>query len=157
MYCDRILNRFAVNINMLKEKGTYDRNVNDDAFYYNYKTIAVDLQTLRTSGELMDKMECKRLRAMSLRLIEYSMKFNRDIEKLIDIAISIDTQDIIKDMIKASIAKKKGIIGLIRNIRNHISEIVLMGDACKNHIDESNAIAFRGIEGFASLSESKST
>ncbi|KAH9411599.1 hypothetical protein HK407_04g07040 [Ordospora pajunii] len=149
MYCDRILNRFVANINTLKEKGTYDRSINEDAFYYNYRAVAADLETLTTSSELMDKIECKRLRTMSLQLIEYSMKFNRNIEKLIDMAMSIDAQDPIKDMIKTSIAKKKGILGLIRVIRNHISEIVLMGGVCRKHIDESNAIAFRGIDGIA--------
>ncbi|AFN82862.1 hypothetical protein EROM_040950 [Encephalitozoon romaleae SJ-2008] len=146
-YCDKILNRFIFHVNTLKEGGTYERDINEDAFYYKYMPISpCDIETIKDSPDLRDKMSCRRLREMSLQLIDLCMKLNRDGEGLIDLEtttseLSEDTRALIRD----SILKKKRILNLLHKVRNYIGEIILMGEKCYNHIEKSSAIAFKQI------------
>ncbi|KAL7347883.1 hypothetical protein P7C65_04s1g05770 [Encephalitozoon intestinalis] len=146
-YCDRILDRFAFNISRLREGGTYERDINEDAFYYKYKpTSPCDIETIRDSKEIKEKISCRRLREMSLEMIDYCMKLNRDGEHFIDLeAATPELSEEVRDLIRSSALKKKRILNLLHKVRNHIGEIILMGEKCHNHIEKSNAIVFKGI------------
>ncbi|AFM98141.1 hypothetical protein EHEL_040910 [Encephalitozoon hellem ATCC 50504] len=146
-YADRILDRFIFHINALREGRTYERDIREDAFYYKYTPISVcDIETIRGSSDLQSKMGCKRLREISLLLVDYCMKFNRDGEDLIDLEVgAIDLPDDTRALVKETVMRKKRIVSLLHKVRNHIGEIILMGEKCHNHIEKSSAIAFKEI------------
>lgn len=146
-YSDKILNRFIFHVNTVREGGTYERDINEDAFYYKYMPISpCDIETIKDSPDLRDRMSCRRLREMSLQLIGFCMKINRDGESLIDLETTAsklpeDTRALIRD----TILKKRRILSLLHKVRNYIGEIILMGEKCYNHTEKSSAIAFKEI------------
>lgn len=145
---DRILERFAHHVDVLKGGGAYERDFAEDAFYYNYRDASVhDIETIRSSHELLDRVSSRRLREMSLQLVDYCMKINRDAEALIDLETGIPTpfEQEVRRLLKASVLRKKRILQLIHRVRNYIGEIILTGEECHRHVEESCAIAFRGI------------
>ncbi|KMV66302.1 hypothetical protein M970_040930 [Encephalitozoon cuniculi EcunIII-L] len=149
-HADRILDRFAFHVNTLREGGVYERDINEDAFYYKYKPVSVcDIETIRSSPLLQDRISCRRLRNISIQLVDYCMRINRDREALIDLGMDASTlPDDVQALIRSSILRKKRILSLIHKVRNCIGEIVLMGEKCCNYVEKSNTIAFKGISSF---------
>lgn len=141
---DRIWNRFVFYANMLKNNKKYERDMREDAFYFSYKTVPVNsIEVIRSSKELLRKMECKELRETSLQLVDYSADLNREVETFI--RIERNTKEEICNMLGDSILRKKRVLDLVNRIRNYIGDIILMGERCYSCIETSEAIALRNI------------
>lgn len=144
-YEDRIWNRFVSHVAMLRENRTYESDMSDDAFYFSYRPVPVhDIDVLRGSEDLLERMSCRRLRTMSLQLLEYAACLNVEIENFIRMDKSGLSEEVCL-LIDDNILRKKAILGLANTVRNYVGGVILAGEKCHNYIEELNAIASKDI------------